>query len=45
MNPSRFLPIVVLGEGVLLAIAFASAWLIGLALPFERPVADRKSVV
>ena len=34
MNPGRFLPIVMLGEGILLAVAYVWAWLIGLSLPF-----------
>jgi len=39
MDPRRLLPIVVLGEGILLVVAWLLAWLLGLRLPFEHHVA------
>ena len=39
MDPRRLLPIVVLGEGLLLATALAIAWSSHLALPLGHPVA------
>jgi membrane protease YdiL (CAAX protease family) len=39
MDPRRLLPIVVLGEGVLLAMALAVAWSARLPLPVGEPVA------
>jgi len=37
MDPKRILPIVMLGEGIILAIAGIGAWLAGLSLPLGRP--------
>jgi membrane protease YdiL (CAAX protease family) len=39
MDPHRLLPIVVLGEGILLATALGVAWGAGLRLPVGEPVA------
>jgi uncharacterized protein len=38
MDPRRFLPIVVLGEGILLAVAVLAAWPLGLSLALGHPV-------
>jgi membrane protease YdiL (CAAX protease family) len=39
VDPRRILPIVVLGEGILLVIAYASAWYVQLPLTLGNPVA------